>query len=84
MLGLQPFKLQMTNRKKKILPPNPFMPNELFYLNTLDKSFSNRRGVWLVLLLPCFLEIPVLNANSVDPDQMSHSGSALFAYVCLC
>ena len=60
------------------------MPNELFYLNTLDKSFSNRKGVWFVLLLPCFLEIPVLNANSVDPDQMSHSGSALFAYVCLC
>ena len=44
----------------------------------------HERGVWLVLLLPCFLEIPVLNANSVDPDQMSHSeasGSAMFAYV---
>ena len=25
------------------------------------------------LLLPCFKEIPVFVANSVDPDQMLHS-----------
>ena len=23
---------------------NPFMPSELFYLNSLDQSISNRRG----------------------------------------
>ena len=68
ILGLQPFKLQMTDRKNIVLPLNPLMQNGLFYLNTLDKSFSNGKGVRLVLLLPCFLEIPVLNANSVDPD----------------
>ena len=33
----------------------------------------NRRGVWLDLLLPCFIKTPVFNANSVDPDQMPHS-----------
>ena len=26
-----------------------------------------------VLLLPFFIEIPVINANSVDPDQTPHS-----------
>ena len=31
------------------------------------------------LLLPCFIEIPVFNANSVDPDQTPHA--ALFANV---
>ena len=59
------------------------MPNGLFYLNTLDRSFSNRRGVWLVLLLPCFLEIPVLNANSLDPDQMSRSAASALGLHCL-
>ena len=49
------------------------MPNRLFNLNPLDRSITNRRVVWLVLLLPCFMEIPVLNANSVDPDQRLHS-----------
>ena len=46
------------------------MPNGLLYLYSLDQSISNIGGVWLVLLLPCFIEIPVFNANSVDPDQM--------------
>ena len=32
------------------------------------------RGVWLVSLWPCFIEIPVFNANSVDPDQTSDPG----------
>ena len=43
------------------------MPNEIFYLSFLDRCISNRRGVWLVLLLPCFIEIPVFNANGLDP-----------------
>ena len=49
------------------------MPNELFQLNSLDRSISSTRGVWLFLLIPCFIEIPVFNANSVDPDQTPRS-----------
>ena len=30
----------------------------------------------LLLLLPCFIEIPVFNANSVDPDQMPLSAAS--------
>ena len=41
------------------------MPNGFFYINFLDKSISIRWGIWLV-----FIETPVFNANSVDPDQM--------------
>ena len=52
---------------------NPFMPSGLFYLNSFDRPISNRRGVWLFLLLPYFIEIPVLNASSADPDQTPRS-----------
>ena len=30
---------------------NPFIPNGLFYSNTLDQSISNRRGVRLLCLI---------------------------------
>ena len=33
---------------------NPFMPSGLCYLNPLDRSFSNRRSVWLVLTFNMF------------------------------
>ena len=53
----------------------PFMPRGLLYLKSLDRSISNRRGIWLFfLLLPCFVEIPVHNSNSVNPDQTSDQG----------
>ena len=39
------------------------------YHNYLGRSISYIRGIWLVLLLSCFVEISELNANSVDPDQ---------------
>ena len=52
------------------------MPNGLLYLQSSDRSISNIRGVWLVLLLPCFIEIPVFNANSVDPDQTPRTASS--------
>ena len=42
-----------------------------FYLNSLDRSIPIRRGLWLVLIISMFIEIPVFNANSVD------SGSTL-------
>ena len=38
---------------------NPFMPSGLFYHNTLDRSISKIRDVWL--------QISELNANSEDP-----------------
>ena len=34
-------------------------------------------------LLPCFIEIPVFNANSADPDQMSHSAASDLGLHCL-
>ena len=35
------------------------------------------------LLLPCFFEIPVFNANRVDPDQMPHSAATDLGLHCL-
>ena len=35
------------------------------------------------LLLPSFREIPVLNENSVDPDQMPHSAASDLGLRCL-
>ena len=46
-------------------------------------SISSRRGVWLVLLLKCFTEIPVFDANSVDPDQMQHYAASNLGLNCL-
>ena len=61
------------------------MPNGLLYLHSLDRSISNIRGVWLVLLLACFIEIHVFNANSVDPDQTPHiAASDLGLHFCQC
>ena len=50
-------------------PINPFVPSGLFYLHCVARSIFNIRGFWLFLLLPCFIEMFVFNANSVDPDQ---------------
>ena len=37
------------------------------------------------LLLQCFIEIPVFNANSVDPDQTLHSVGLIWVYtICQC
>ena len=59
------------------------MLSGLFYPKSLDRSISNRRNVCLVLLLPCFIETPVLNANNVDPDQTPHSASSDLSLYCL-
>ena len=60
------------------VPPsiNPFMPNGFLYLYSSDWSISNIRGVWVVLLLQCFIEIPVFNTNSVDPDQVPRTAAS--------
>ena len=60
------------------------MPNGLSYLNYLDRSISNLRGVGSVLLLlPCFIEISVFNANRVDPDQTPRSAASDLGLHCL-
>ena len=33
---------------------NPFTPNELFYLNSLDRSISSRRDVWVDFIITMF------------------------------
>ena len=52
------------------------MLSGLIYLNSLDQSISSKRGVCLVFIITRFTDIPVLNANNVDPDQMPHSAAS--------
>ena len=44
---------------------NPFMPSGLFYL--LTGQFPVKGVSGLFSLLPCFIEMSVINATSVDP-----------------
>ena len=39
--------------------------------------------MWLVLLLSCAIEIPPVNANSVDPDQTPRSVESYLGLLCL-
>ena len=55
------------------------MPGELFYINSLDRSFLYDK----FLLLSCFVEISELNANSVDPDQGPRSAASDLGLHCL-
>ena len=41
------------------------------------------KGSGQFLLLPCFIEMPVINANSVDPDQMPLSAASDLGLHCL-
>ena len=59
------------------------MQSGLFYLNSLDWSVSNRKGVWLLFIITGFIEILVYNANRVDPDQMPHSVASDLGLYCL-
>ena len=59
------------------------MPSGLFYLSSLHRSIYTRRGVWYVLLFPCFIEKPVFTANCVDPDQTPHSAAFDLGLHCL-
>ena len=56
---------------------NPFMQSGLFYLKSLGRFISSRRGVWL------FLALPVFNVNSVDPDQTPRSAASDRCLHCL-
>ena len=56
----------------------------LFYQCSLDWSISNSRVFSCkFLLLLCFIEVPVVNANSADPEQMPHSGASDLGLQCL-
>ena len=52
------------------------MPGRLFHLSFLDESISVIRDVWLVSFITMFIYMPVLNANSVDPDQTPRSAAS--------
>ena len=62
---------------------NLFMPNGLHYLHSLGQSISKTRGICLIFLLPCFIDIPVFDANSLDPDEMPHSAVSDLGLHCL-
>ena len=62
---------------------NPFMPSGIFYLNSLDQPISSLRAVWSILIITCFIEMPVVNANSVDPDQTPRSVASDLGLHCL-
>ena len=49
------------------------------------RGSAKRMGIWLVLLLPYFTEIPVFNANSINlhVDQMPHSAESNLGLHCL-
>ena len=57
------------------------MPSGLAYLNSLDRSVSYIRGIWLVLSY--FIEISELNSNNVDTDQTSRSVASNLGLYCL-
>ena len=59
------------------------MPSGLFQLNSLDQSISSLRGVCQFSLLSGFIEMPVVNANNVDPDQMLRSAASDQGLQCL-
>ena len=44
-----------------------------WYRGSLRRSIYYTRGVWLVLVLSCFVKTSELLANSVDPDETSRS-----------
>ena len=61
---------------------NTFTSSGLFYQNSLDWSISKSRCP-VSCHCDCFIEIPVANANSVDPDQMLHSDASYLGLHCL-
>ena len=59
------------------------MPNIFLNLFSLDWSISKIRGISLGFTVPCFIEIYVLNGNSVDHNQMPHSSMSDLDLRCL-
>ena len=59
------------------------MPGGLFNYNSLDRSISNRKVSGKFLLFLCFIEIRVVIANGVDPDQTPRSVASDLDLHCL-
>ena len=68
---------------KVILSFNPLTLGGLLYNSSLVQSFSNSRVSGLVFIITIFIEIPVVNANGVDPDQMLHTVASDLGWQCL-
>ena len=75
--------LPISDDQRKEMQLKPFMPSGLFHLISLDRSISYIRDILLVLLLPSFIEIPVFNANSLDPDQTPRFAASDLGLHCL-
>ena len=60
-----------------------FKSSGLLYHNALDRSVSNNRVSSKFLLVLCLKEIPVVNANSVCPDQTPRSAASDQGLHCL-
>ena len=60
---------------------NPFTSSGLFHHNSLHPMIAG--CVVSFLLQLCFIQVPALNANNVDPDQLPRSAeSDLGVHVC--
>ena len=57
---------------------SPFTMSGLFYQNSLDPSIYDSRVSGQFLLLLCFIEISIVNANIVDPDQRQQSAHLIW------
>ena len=56
---------------------------QLCRVESLERSFSYIRDVWLVFIISCFVEISETNANSVDRDQTPRSAASDLGLHCL-
>ena len=56
---------------------NTVTSSGLFHHNSLDQAISNSRVSGYFLLLLCFIEIPVTDANNVDPNHSVASDLSL-------
>ena len=54
-----------------------------FCLYYLARSISNRKGVKLFFIITMFIEIHILYANSVNPDQTPHSAASDLGLHCV-
>ena len=59
------------------------MPSRFFYRNSLDRSVTSKRGVWLVFIITMVYRNSCTYANSVDPDQTPLSAASDLGLHCL-
>ena len=83
---------------RRSIDVNPFTASGLFYHNSLDRSISKSRVpvFFIIIIITMFffffffffffmflLEITVVNANNVDPDQTPRSAASDLGLHCL-